>query len=51
MGKLKNGKTVGKYEIMGEMIKGGDDRMVDWFGDCAIWLLRAVLWQKTGGLL
>ena len=30
MGKLKNGKTPGKDEITGEMIKGGGDRVVDW---------------------
>ena len=30
MGNFKNGKAVGKDEITGEMIKGGDDRMVDW---------------------
>ena len=30
MGKLKNGKATGKDEVIGEMIKGGDDRVVDW---------------------
>ena len=30
VGKLKNGKDPGKYEITGEMIKGGDHRVVDW---------------------
>ena len=30
MGKLKNGKASGKDEITREMIKGGDDRVVDW---------------------
>ena len=30
VGKLKNGKASGKDEIKGEMIKGGDDRVVDW---------------------
>ena len=30
MGKLKNGKAVGRDEITGEMIKSGDDRVVDW---------------------
>ena len=28
-GKLKNGKAALKYEITGEMIKGGGDRVVD----------------------
>ena len=28
--KLKNGKTAGKDEITGEIIKGGGDRVVDW---------------------
>ena len=30
VGKLKNGKAVGKDEITGQMIKGGSDRVVDW---------------------
>ena len=30
VGKLKNGKVVGKDEITGEMIKGGGDKVVDW---------------------
>ena len=30
VGKLKNGKPAGKYEITGELIKGGGDRVVDW---------------------
>ena len=30
VGKLKNGKTAGKGNITGEMIKGGGDRVVDW---------------------
>ena len=30
MGKLKNGKTIVKDEITGEMIKGGGDRVVEW---------------------
>ena len=30
MRKLKNGKAAGKDEITREMIKGGDDRVVDW---------------------
>ena len=30
VGKLKNGKAASKDEIIGEMIKGGDDRVVDW---------------------
>ena len=29
VGKLKNGKSKGKDEIIGEMIKGGGVRMVD----------------------
>ena len=28
-GKLKNGKAAGKDEIIGEMMKGGGDRVVD----------------------
>ena len=30
VGKLKNGKSAGKDEITGEMIKGAGDRVVDW---------------------
>ena len=30
VGKLKNGKATGKDEIIGEMIKGGGDRVVGW---------------------
>ena len=30
VGKLKNGKAARKDEIIGELIKGGDDRVVDW---------------------
>ena len=30
MGKHKNGKAAGKDEITGEMIKVGDDKVVDW---------------------
>ena len=30
VGKLKNGKAAGNDEITGEMIEGGDDRVVDW---------------------
>ena len=34
VGKLKTGKAAGRNEITKEMIKGGDDRVVDW-----IWML------------
>ena len=30
MGKLKNGKVAGKDEIIGEIIKGRGNRVVDW---------------------
>ena len=30
VGKLKNRKAAGKDEIIGEMIKGGGDKVVDW---------------------
>ena len=30
VGKLKNGKTAGKDEVTGEMIKGGGNRVLDW---------------------
>ena len=41
VGKLKNGKAMGKDEVTGEMIKGGEDRMVDWF-----WRLCNVAFQS-----
>ena len=46
--KLKNGKTAGKNEINGEMIKGGSDRVVDW-----IWRQCNMVYYclKTGDLL
>ena len=46
VGKLKNGKAVGKDEAMGEMIKGGGDMVVDWHGGCVIWCLRVVLYGR-----
>ena len=42
VGKLKNGKATGKDEVIGEMIKGGDDRVVDW-----IWRLRNMVFEST----
>ena len=30
MRKLKNGKTAGKDEVTEEMIKGGDDMVINW---------------------
>ena len=30
VGTLRNGKAAGKDEVIGEMIKGGGNRMVDW---------------------
>ena len=41
MGKFKNGKTAGKYEITGEMIKGGGDRVVEW-----IWRLYNMAFES-----
>ena len=41
VGKLKNGKAAGKDEIKGEMIKGGDDRVVDW-----IWKLCNIVFEN-----
>ena len=32
VGKLKNGKAADKEEVMGEMIKCGGDRVMDWIG-------------------
>ena len=39
--KLKNGKAVAKDEIIGEMIKCGGDRMVDW-----IWRLYNMAFES-----
>ena len=52
-GKLKNGKAISKDEIIGEMVKGRSDRVVDWIGsgDYVIWPLRVVVCLKTGDLL
>ena len=41
VGKLKNGKAAGKDEIIGERIKCGDDRMVDW-----IWRLCNMVFES-----
>ena len=42
--KLKNEKATGKDEITGEMIKGGDDRVVDWiWGLCNMAFERGVV--------
>ena len=37
VGNLKKGKVAGKYEITGEIVKGGEDRVVDW------------IWRLEGG--
>ena len=50
VGKLENGKAIGKDEITREMIKGGSNRVVDW-----IWKLLNMAFEngavKTGDLL
>ena len=43
VGKLKNGKVTGKDEITGEMIKCGDERVVDW-----IWKLCNMAFESGG---
>ena len=43
VGKLKNGKAVGKDEITGEMKKSGGDRVVDRSEGYILWPLRVVL--------
>ena len=47
--KLKNGKALD--EVKGNKIKGGGERVWTGFGGCVIWLLRIVLYRKTGDLL
>ena len=51
MEKLKNGKAAGKDEVTGKMIKGGDERVVDWIWGLCTMVLRVVLRRKTGDLL
>ena len=51
VGKLKNRKAAGKDKITGEMIKGGDDRVVDWIstnsnGKRLVQLLQRGSWDK-----
>ena len=43
MGKLKNGKAADKDDVIGEMIKSGDDRVVDW-----IWRLCNMAFERGG---
>ena len=44
VGKLKNGKAVGKDKITGEIIKGGGDRVADW-----IWRLCNMVFESGVG--
>ena len=44
MGKLKNGKSAGKDEITGEIIKCIGDRVVDW-----IWILCNIAFETGVG--
>ena len=41
VGKLKNGKSAGRDEITGEIIKGGGDSVVDW-----IWRLCNIAFES-----
>ena len=41
VGKLKNGKSAGKDEVTGEMIRGGGNRVVDW-----IWRLCKMAFES-----
>ena len=45
MGKLKNRTVAGEDEVTGEIIKGGDYRVVDW-----IWRLCNMVYE-SGGVL
>ena len=50
MGKLKNGKTAGKDEITGEMVKAGGGWVMDWIWRlCNMALENVVLedWRST----
>ena len=41
VGKLKHRKAAGKDEVTGEMLKGGDDSVVDW-----IWRLCSMTFES-----
>ena len=41
VGKLKNGMAVGKDEVTEDIIKGGDDMVVDW-----IWRLCSMAFER-----
>ena len=41
VGKLKNGKVIGKDKITGEITKGGGERVVDW-----IWRLYNMAFES-----
>ena len=43
VGKLKNGRAKGQEESIGEIIKGGGDRVVDW-----IWRLGNMVFESGG---
>ena len=42
VGKLKNGKAVGKVEVTVEMVKGGGNKVVDW-----IWRLCNMAFETS----
>ena len=42
VGIFKNGKTAGKDEVTGEMVKGGGDKMVAW-----VWRLCNIAFEKV----
>ena len=41
VGKLKNGKAVGKYDVTGEIVKGGGELVIEW-----IWKLCNVAFES-----
>ena len=51
MGKLKNGKASGKDEITGEIINGGDDRVVDWIWRLGNMAFECCVFPENGYLL
>ena len=44
LGKLQNEKTADKAEVMGEMVKGGGDMVVDWIWRLCNRVFKTILW-------
>ena len=51
MGKMKHGKATGKDGVIGEIIKGGSDRVVNWIWRLYNMTLESGVVPNTGALL